>query len=299
MPSTDRMREFLQVVRAGSISEAARQLGLPRATLSRRMSALEAELSVRLIHRRTTRLVLTSAGKLLEQRASRIVADVDEAWAAVRQLDDVPRGLLRVSMTGPYFSDLFTELLCDYPEVQLEVQSTTRHVDLLAEGVDVAMRIGVIKDPELIARKVHSDRLMVVASPAYLDWRGTPTKVSDLSKHDCMVSFSGEWVPSKSWPLLAGGSVRISGRLAANEIDLTRKAAIDGLGLALLPSAVAAEDLKSGQLVPVLQDIVGAEIPISLVYADRDYIEPKVRVFVDRAVKVISEEMPKPYSRKT
>lgn len=295
MPSTDRMREFLEVVRTGSISQAARQLGIPRATLSRRMTALEAELSVRLIHRRTTRLALTSAGKLLEQRASRIVADVDAAWASVRQLDDTPRGLLRVSMTGPYFSKLFTDFLCDYPEVQLEVQSTTRHVDLLAEGVDVAMRIGEIKDPELIARRVHSDRSLVVASPAYLEWRGAPIKVSDLAEHDCMVGFSGDWVPSASWPLLAGGTVKVSGRLAANEISLARNAALEGIGLSLLPSSVVANELSSGQLVPVLFDKVGKEIPISLVFADRDYIEPKVRVFLDRAVRVISEEMPKPF----
>lgn len=295
MPSTDRMREFLEVVRAGSISEAARQLGLPRATLSRRMSALEAELSVRLILRRTTRLALTSAGKMLEQRASRIVADVDAAWASVRQLDDTPRGLLRVSMTGPYFAKLFTDFLCSYPEVQLEVLSTTQHVDLLAEGVDVAMRIGEIKDPELIARKVHSDRSLVVASPAYLKWRGKPETAADLAKHDCMVGFSGDWVPSRTWPLLAGGTVRVSGRLAANEISLARSAVLDGLGLALLPSAVIARELEAGQLVPVLWDSVGKEIPVSLVYADRDYIEPKVRVFVDLAVNVIAEEMPKPF----
>jgi len=289
------MREFLEVVRAGSISQAARQLGLPRATLSRRMTALEAELSVRLLHRRTTRLTLTSAGKMLEQRASRIISDTDAAWASVRQLDDTPRGLLRISMTGPYFSKLFTDFLCDYPEVQLEVLSTTRHVDLLAEGLDVAMRIGEIKDPELIARKVHSDRSLVVASPAYLDWRGTPSKIADLKKHDCIVGFSGEWVPAKSWPLMSGGTVRISGRLAANEIGLARNAALEGLGLALLPSAVVAGELEEGKLVPVLLEQVGKEIPVSLVFADRDYIEPKVRIFVDRAVKVISEEMPKPF----
>lgn len=295
MPSSDRMREFLEVTRAGSISEAARQLGLPRATLSRRMSALEAELSVRLLHRRTTRLVLTTAGKLLEQRAKRIVADVDEAWDAVRQQDDTPRGLLRVSMTGPYFSDLFTGFLCDYPAVQLEVQSTTRHVDLIAEGVDIAMRIGEIKDPELIARRVHMDRSVVVASPAYLDRRGIPCTVKNLADHDCLVGFSGEWSPNNTWPLRAGGTVRVSGRLAANEVDLTRKAALEGLGLALLPSAVVADDLKTQRLQPVLQDIIGKEIPISLVYSDRDYIEPKVRLFVDRAVKIIPREMPKPF----
>ena len=166
-PSLDRLREFLEVTRAGSISGAARRLGLPRATLSRRIASLEADLGVRLLIRRTTRLALTRAGEELLKRAQRVVVDADAAWEAVRRLDDVPRGLLRVSVTGPYLLRLFTDFLRDFPEVILEVQSTTRHVDLLAEGVDVAMRIGPIRDQDLIARLVHVDRLMVVASPDY------------------------------------------------------------------------------------------------------------------------------------
>lgn len=288
------MREFLEVTRAGSISAAARSLGLPRATLSRRMSALEAELGVRLIHRRTTRLALTHAGEELRLRAQRIVVDAKAAWDAVRRLDDTPRGLLRVSVTGPHFLHLFTQFLCDFPEVRLEVQSTTRHVDLLAEGVDVAMRVGNIRDKNLIARHVHSDRLVVVGSPAYLERRGYPTGASDLASHDCIVGFAGEWTPSMAWPLWDGGQVHVSVRLSANEIGLIHEAVLDGLGLALMPSTVVADNIRAETLHLVLKDIVGAELPISLVYADREFLDPKIRVFVDRALEVMRQEMPKP-----
>ena len=289
------MREFLAVVREESISGAARALNLPRATLSRRISALEADLGVRLIHRRTNRLTLTEAGEELRLRAQRIVEDVSDAWNAVRRLDGTPRGLLRVSVTGPYFTQLFTDFLCDYPEVRLEVQSTTRHVDLLSEGVDVAIRIGPVKDQNLIARRLHTDRLIAVASPGYLEWRGTPDAPENLADHNCIVGFAGEWTPSKSWPLLKGGSVPVGGRLSANEIELVMKTVLSGIGIALLPSAVAADHLRKGELVPVLTDRVGAEIPVSLVYADREFVDPKVRIFVDRAVDAIAKEMPQPY----
>lgn len=294
MPSVDRMSEFLEVTRAGSISEAARTLGLPRATLSRRMTALEADLGVRLILRRTTRLALTHAGEELQRRAVRIVSDADEAWRAVRRMDDTPRGLLRVSVTGPYFLRLFIDYLCEFSEVRIEVQSTPRHVDLLAEGVDVAMRIGPVKDQDLIAKRLHTDRLIVVASPKYLEKVGTPKSARDLSRQNCIVGVFGDWTPNAKWPLWSGGQVSVSGRLSANDIALVREAAIEGLGFALIASAVVADDVRDGRLKPVLLDEVGAELPVSLVYADREYIDPKVREFVDRAAKVIAQEMPKP-----
>jgi len=289
------MREFLEVTRAGSITAAAKALGLPRATLSRRMSGLEASLGVRLILRRTTRLALTQAGEELRLRAQRIVDDADAAWAAVRRLDDTPRGLLRVSITGPYFLGLFTKFLSDFPEVRLEVQSTTRHVDLLAEGIDVAIRIGPITDQNLIARRLHTDHLLVVASPQYLNTRGVPRSAAQLAEHDCVVGFAGEWTPSRAWPLWNGGHVSVAGRLSANEVALLHEAALDGLGLALMPSAVAAESLYAGRLTPVLPNEIGAEIPVSLVHTDREFVEPRVRHFVDRAIDVISREMPKPF----
>lgn len=289
------MREFLAIVEAQSISAAARNLNLPRATLSRRLSALEADLGVRLMHRRTNRLTLTEAGEELRLRARRILADVDEAWSSVRRMDATPRGLLRISVTGPHFVELFSDFLCDFPEVRLEVQSTTRHVDLLADGVDVAVRIGPIKDQNLIARHIHTDRLVAVANPAYLEHFGTPETPDDLKNFNCIVGFAGEWTPSRSWPLLKGGSIPISGRLSANEIDLVLNAALRGIGVALLPSAVASPHLRKGTLVALLAEEVGTEIPVNLVYADREFIDPKIREFVNRAVEVISREMPSPH----
>jgi DNA-binding transcriptional LysR family regulator len=292
MPSTDRMTEFLQVVQSGSISGAARILGLERATLSRRVSALEAELGVRLMHRRTTKLVLTAAGQELSRRARRVVADAEEVWASVQRLDDEPRGLLRVSVTGPHFGNLFTEFLRDFPNVELELRSTTHHVDMVADGIDVAIRIGEINDANLIARKISSDRLVVVASPGLNSEQGVLRAAADLKKKMCITGFADGWTPARTWPLLNGKSIDVHGRLTANEIALARAAALDGLGYALLPSAYVRSDLQAGRLVTVLADVVGKEIPVHLVYVDREYIEPKVRVFIDRAVKATAREMP-------
>ncbi|WP_422378568.1 LysR family transcriptional regulator [Roseibium sp.] len=293
--NSDRMREFLAVVKEESISAAARSLNLPRATLSRRMSGLEADLGVRLIHRRTNRLTLTEAGKELQLRAQRIVEDVTETWNAVRRLDDTPRGLLRVSVTGPHFAKLFTGFLCDFPEVRLEVQSTTRHVDLLSEGVDVAIRVGPVQDQNLIARLLHTDRLVAAASPTYLRRHGHPVQPEDLADHNCIVGFAGAWTPTRTWPRRDGGTVQVGGRLSANEIELVLEAALEGIGIALLPSAVGAEHFRSGGLEPLLTDTVGTDLPISIVYADKAFIDPKVRTFVDRAVQAIQKEIPRPF----
>lgn len=283
MPSADRLGEFAAVVEAGSISSAARQLDLPRASLSRRITKLEATLGVRLLHRGTRRLVLTPAGEELYQRARRIVADAEAAWAAVRRLDGVPRGLLRVTVTGPIDRALVVGFLRDYPEIQLEVRHTTRVVDLVAEGIDVALRFGEVKDPNLVVRRLWSDRSVVVGSPEYLASAGAPTAASDLARHECLVAFAGEWAPQREWPLRGGGSVTVGGRLRCNDIGLLLDAAVAGLGLALLPSGLARRHVDAGSLVSLLEDEVGAEIPASLVYADREYIEPKVRAFIDRA----------------
>jgi DNA-binding transcriptional LysR family regulator len=289
MPANDRLTEFAAVVGAGSISAAARTLALPRATLSRRITALESELGVRLLHRSTRRLVLTPAGEELDRRARRIVADAEEAWRAVRRLDDVPRGLLRVSAHTQMLGDLFVSFLQPLPEIELEVRSTTRHVDLIQEGVDVAVRFGLVKDPNVVARRVGPGRRVVVGSREYLAAHGRPTTPAQLRDHACMVDFAGDALPSRSWPLLAGGSVRVKGPLAANDVSLALRSAKAGLGLALIPQALVTEEIANGSLVVVLEDSVGADAGVSVVYADREYIEPKVRVFVDRAVAFLSK----------
>lgn len=285
MPSPERLAEFVAVVEAGSVSAAARALELPRATLSRRISGLEAELGVLLLHRSTRRLVATPAGLELYWRARRIVADANAAWDAVRRLDDVPRGLLRVSTSGRMLDALCVRFALDFPEVQLEVHQTSRHVDLIAEGLDVAVRLGRVRDPNLIVRKVVDGRRVVVGSPDYLARRGTPATPDDLAGHDCLVDFAGEPTPQRRWPLLAGGEVAVSGPLSGNSVLLLQSAVLAGMGLALLPWPLVAEDVRVGRLVVVLEHEVGSDASLSVVFAAREFVDPKVRVFVDRVVR--------------
>ena len=170
-----------------------------------------------------------------------------------------------------------------------EVDFPIRHVG--REGVDVALRFGEVRDPDLIVRKVAAGRSHVVGAPAYLHAHGTPTSASDLSAHTCLVGFAGEFSPQRRWPLKVGGTVEVGGRLAANDIRVLSAAARAGLGLALVPDAVVAQSVASGELAVVLDGVVEADASISLVYADREFIDPKVRIFVDRAADLIQRRL--------
>lgn len=289
MPSLDRLQEFAAIVDAGSVSSAARALGLPRTSLSRRLSALESELGVRLMHRQTRRLVLTPAGEELYRRASRVVAEGDAAWASLRQLDGAPRGSLRVSVPDDRMAKagLFVEFAEEFPAVRLEVSVTPRHVDLVAEGVDVAVRFGPVINESLIVRHLWSTRSSLVASAAYLERRGVPSSADALTNHDCIVGFGGGRAPERNWPLLRGGSIPVSARFASSGIDLRIAAVERGLGIALLPRGAVTRQLREGTLVPVLEDFVGLETPLNLVFVDREFMPPRMRLFIDRATEYL------------
>jgi DNA-binding transcriptional LysR family regulator len=228
--------------------------------------------------------MLTGAGSELLQRARSITSAADTTWASVRRLDDNPRGLLRVSVFGASDVDLFTSFIRDFPEVQLEIHASTSHVDLIRDGIDVAIRYGKVTDPEAIARRVCTTRTLVVASPSYIEQYGLPTDAMALETHDCIRTFTSDGHPKNEWPIRGGGTVKVRGRLVGNVLPVIHAAVLAGHGLALLPENVVRADLKSGRLVPVLEDSVGSEAPVSVVYADREFIDAKVRVFVDRAV---------------
>jgi DNA-binding transcriptional LysR family regulator len=285
MLSSDRLLEFVTVVDEGSISSAARKLGIPRATVSRRLTGLEEELGVRLLLRSTRSLAVTTAGAELAQRARRVIADVDATWEAVRRLDDQPRGLLRVSLPpGTAYSKLLTDYAAAYPEVRLEVTTTTRHVDLRAEGIDVALRFGQVRDSTLIARRLWNARSGAVASPAYLDARGRPNEPPDLADHACLVGFTGAWHPAQSWPLRDGGTVKVNSSFTSNEILFLLDAAVAGLGVTVLPEMLVADLIAEERLERVLPGIVGSESPASVVYPERRFLSAAVRTFVDRVV---------------
>lgn len=277
--------EFVAIVDHGSVTGAAETLGLPRPTVSKRLARLEARLGVRLLHRTTRRMKLTEQGELLYEKARRVVHAVRVAEAAVQRVDDVPRGLLRVlvppRVPEPIFTLWLAEFLEAYPEVSLDVVGTEEHVDLVAEGFDVALRYGAIEDTSLVSRTLAVNSEIAVASPHYLASRGTPTTAADLADHDCIVGYGGSNVPNARWPLVDGGSTTVSGRLTTSLPGLGLEAARRGLGIAVVIQRTAQDLLDGGELVWVLPETIGRRDRARLVYVDREFLDPKIRAFID------------------
>ena len=281
----EHFEEFVAVVEFGSVTRAAQVLGVPRPTVSKRLARLEERLGVRLLHRSTRRIKLSRQGKLLYEKARPIVQAGREAEAAIRRLDNVPRGQLRVLIPPRVPEEIFTRWLADflvaYPEVSLDVVGTDVHVDLVAEGFDVAIRSGVIEDTSLISRTLVINSEIAVASPQYLAAKGAPATAADLGDHECIIGYKGSNVPNRRWPLVAGGSIEVAGRLVTNHSGLSLQAARRHLGIALVIDRTAAALLDSGEVVHVLPDIIGRVDHARLVYPDREFLDPKVRAFVD------------------
>ncbi len=277
--------EFVSIVERGSVTAASAALGVSRPTLSRRLAGLEERLGVRLLHRTTRRMKLTQHGEALYNKARLVVQAAREAEAEVRRLDGVPRGLLRVSLPMGMPQEALGQWLADFlalcPEVEIELVASSAHVDLVAEGFDVALRAGPIEDPSLVVRTVVKNASIAVASPRYLDLRGTPREPEDLVTHNCIVGFRAGIAPEQRWPLRDGGSIPVSGTLKTNQMGLRVQAARRHLGIALVIDRFAEAAIDAGEIVPVLPERVGREERVALVYPDRTFLDPKVRAFVD------------------
>ena len=277
---------FVAIVDGGSISEAARELAVPRATLSRQLARLEERLGVRLLHRSTRSLVLTPAGEALYPRARSLLDGAKAAVDAVQRLDDVPRGLLRLSsapLHSPVLGALVAEFVGLYPAVRVELHTSTRHIDLASEQVDVAIRGGVVRDPSLIAKSLLRSDMLAVASPAYLKGNGRPERPEDLADHACLRGFQEGARPVASWPLFGRGKVAVTGPLVTNDLMALLGAAKQGLGIALLPREMVQPELDAEELIPILEGVVGLKVSLSLVWVERQFLDPKVRAFIDTA----------------
>ncbi|MDC3955245.1 LysR family transcriptional regulator [Polyangium jinanense] len=283
---TSELLAFSKAVEARSLSRAAAELGVPRATISRRLARLEERLGVRLLRRTTRSLALTDAGEALHRHARIVLDAVHHAEASVRKTDDAVRGELRVSvppMTGTSFSAMICDFSRRYPEVRLHVHSTTQHVDLQRGGYDVALRAATALEPGLVARTLAREPTLAVASPAYLEAHGTPRSRRDLRHHRCLMGFARGELPQTHWPF-AGGKFQIEGALFANDVYLLCDAALEGLGIALLPLILASPHLESGALVHVLPNALQGESHIAVVYPEREFMPPQVRAFIDALV---------------
>ncbi len=283
------LEEFVCVVEKGSVSAAARTLGVPRASVRRRLVRLEEHYSTALIHRETHRQTLTEAGRELYQRARRITAELRETQRAVSVLDGVPRGLLRVGLppgsgVEVAIARVFRER---FPEVQLELIASFTHDDMLAHGLDVALRPGVV-DESLVGRKLVTFKRLVYAAPQLLEREGVPT-VDTLPRYPCVLGFDTIGRPIEDWPTWDGGRVLVSGAIRSNSHSARIDAARSGLGLVLTSERIVREAVRDGTLVGVLHDKVGEQTPFRIVWPATDFMQPKVRAFIDTTTEVLSE----------
>lgn len=281
-PSADRLREFKAIVDCRSITGAAKLLQLPRATLSRRLAELEEELGVRLLQRTTRRLDTTGPGQELYVRACRVVEDVDAAWDAVRTRDETPRGPLRVAVPGDAMAEdpFFVDFCREFPEVQLEVLSMNSPFDLRTERVDVSLTFGEVIDRDLIVKRLTKHARVPMVGRSFFDDVAMPTTIEALATLPAVVILGPDGSPERHWPTTDGGQVHMEPRMVTNSFGLMMQAAASGLGIAMVPELAVR---TYTDLVPVLPELVRQEDVFSIVYVERDFQLPNVRVFIDRA----------------
>ncbi|MEJ0050706.1 MAG: LysR family transcriptional regulator [Methylovirgula sp.] len=285
------VRAFVRAVDLGSFSKAAVEQELKVSTVSRYVSGLEADLGVALFNRSTRRLHLTEGGADFYRRAVAILAEVEEARLAMHTLNASPRGVLRVNIPSAFGRRHVVPHLKDFhdlhPQVRLDISLTDTVVNLIETGTDVAIRIGALEDSTLVAKKLAPQRRIPVASPDYLGRQGAPSQPNDLTRHACLILApqQGEIWYFRPPAGTEFANITVSGDVRANESEALLQLARDGLGIALLPTWIMADELAAGQLVPILDDwhwaiASGPERAIWGVYPPKRIVAPKVRAFL-------------------
>ena len=288
MDRLEAMSALLAAVEAGSLSGASRKLGMPLATVSRKVSELETHLRTRLVTRTSRRLILTDAGRSYVAACKRILDDVREAERAAAGEYSAPRGELII--TAPivfgrlHVLPVLLEFLNTYPEIDVRLTLADRVVNLQEDHVDLAVRIGELPDSSLVAMRVGSIGRVVCGSPAYFAERGTPKRPNELSKHDC-ITFNGLTSP-EAWIFLSGKgtiSVAVHSRLIVNTAEAAIDAAITGLGITRVLSYQVADALRTGALLLALREFEPPPVPVSLVHAGQGRLALKLRAILDFA----------------
>ena len=275
---------FARVVQAGSFTTAAKALGMPKSTVSRKVSDLEERLKSRLLQRTTRKLSLTDVGRTYYDYCARIVGEIEDAERAVSRLHEAPRGVLRVTapVNAAFLGPILGDYLKRYPEVRIDLFCTARTVDLVEERFDLGIRAGALTDSSLVARSLGSAKWFLVATPAYLKKRGRPRSPDDLKKHDCLLF--GEGLEGAGLRLgKAGESAHVVPpvRLMVTDADILHAVASAGQGIALLPAFRCVEDVRAHRLERVLPEWSIPSTPVHVVYPSTRHLSPKVKSFVD------------------
>ena len=287
MDRLSEMEAFVKVVDHGGFTGAAERMGISKSAVSKSVAALENRLGARLLNRTTRRVGPTEIGLNYYERAKKVLSDAGAADEMVTAMQSSPRGELKISMPVSFgqrfMAGAISDFLAQHPEVSIDTRLNDNFVDLIADGYDLAIRIGTLPDSSLRARKVATTRPMIVASPEYLRQNGRPKKLDDLGGH--MLLYYSVLSSGHYWKLLSKSGeerlIKSGGRLSANNGDVLKDAAVNGLGIAVLPCFFLKDDLDSGSLEPILEDFVQPELGIYVVYPPGLYIQPKTRAFID------------------
>jgi DNA-binding transcriptional LysR family regulator len=280
------MHTFVEIVDQGSLSAASRRLQVSLPVVVRTLAALERRLGVRLLNRTTRRIHLTEAGAEFYQRCKRIVAEVEEAEQAVSEQRRTPTGTLVINAPvlfgRMYVAPLLGAFLQRHPRLAVELTLSDRNVDIIEEGVDVAVRIGHLPDSSLAATRLGSTQRVLVASPDYLRQAGPPKAVEDLSNHNCL-RFTG-LTPGRHWHFVGDGreiGIPVSGSFASNSGDAVIETALQGRGIACVLYYQVMDYVATRRLHLLLQEFAPAPLPIHAVFAHPKLVLAKVRAFVD------------------
>ncbi len=281
------MAAFVRVVDTKGFSAAAPSLGLTPSAVSKLVTRLERRLGVRLLQRTTRALHLTEDGEVFYAAAQRIVAEIETLENQIAGQSGNPHGVLRVTTSLAFSTHQLTpvlpEFLARHPLIELDLLPTDRVIDMVEEGVDIAIRIGRLADTSFMARKIGEDKRLICAAPAYLARHGTPRRPADLARHNCIVSRERAYL--NRWPFRIDGQVseiEVAGRIAVNEGEMQMQLALQGIGIVRLTRLTMARAIRDGALVRLLDDYSADEpVGIHAVYPHRRHLAPKVPAFVN------------------
>lgn len=292
------MEAFAHVVDQGGFTDAARKMGISKSAVSKHISSLEARLGARLLNRTTRRVSPTEIGLAYYDRARRVLNDAGEADALVSSMQSAPTGLLRVSVATDFgslhLSPVLGNFLSQYPDMSVNLELDNRYIELISEGYDAAIRVGEMEDSTLRARKIADSTLRMVASPKYLEVHGRPRRIDDLSAHK-LLHYSNQ-SNNAVWKMtsLSGEKrhVRTTGSFTVNDGQSLLNAAINGLGIAYLPSFLYHAAMDTGLVEDVMPELPRERQGIYVVYPPGKFTQPKVRAFIDFLVMTFAKKGP-------
>lgn len=292
------MEAFAHVVDQGGFTDAARTMGISKSAVSKHISSLEARLGARLLNRTTRRVSPTEIGLAYYDRARRVLNDAGEADALVSSMQSAPTGLLRVSVATDFgslhLSPVLGNFLSQYPDMSVNLELDNRYIELISEGYDAAIRVGEMEDSTLRARKIADSTLRMVASPKYLEVHGRPRRIDDLSAHK-LLHYSNQ-SNNAVWKMtsLSGEKrhVRTTGSFTVNDGQSLLNAAINGLGIAYLPSFLYHAAMDTGLVEDVMPELPKERQGIYVVYPPGKFTQPKVRAFIDFLVMTFAKKGP-------